>query len=175
MRTGQFGVVRTHTTMGWIIRLFTRSQVSHAYLYVDEHHVIEATWNGAVINSSPKFEKEAPGELHPVSNLALSPAQRERVVAAARELAGTPYGFRDIAALALVHWGVPWRWAARVVGDDKGLICSQLVDRCYANAGIHLYDDGRADGSVTPGDLLLLMAEAWSNPPPVTESEEVPE
>jgi hypothetical protein len=36
------------------------------------------------------------------------------------------------------------------------LICSQLVDRACELAGVHLFDDGRLSGQVTPGDLYTL-------------------
>ena len=39
------------------------------------------------------------------------------------------------------------------------MICSQLVDQCYLEAGIHLYDDGRDPGDVTPADLAELVSE----------------
>lgn len=154
---GQYGVVRTHTPIGWLIRLATRSQVSHAYIYITEDLIVEATWAGAVITHASKFEKAT--SLHPVSRFPLTPAEQDAVTTAARALVGTPYGFLDILALGLVSLGVQWKWARRVTAREKGLICSQLVDRAYRNAGIHLYTDGRPDGSVTPGDLLLLLAE----------------
>jgi hypothetical protein len=39
------------------------------------------------------------------------------------------------------------------VEDSKHLICSAFVDRVMDRAGIHLYDDGRLSGDVTPSDL----------------------
>jgi hypothetical protein len=38
------------------------------------------------------------------------------------------------------------------------MICSQLVDEAYLRAGVHLFDDGRDPGDVTPGDLLYVIA-----------------
>jgi hypothetical protein len=35
--------------------------------------------------------------------------------------------------------------------------CAQLVDACFARAGIHLFDDGRLSGDVMPSDLA-----AWA-------------
>jgi hypothetical protein len=37
------------------------------------------------------------------------------------------------------------------------MICSQLVDRCYDIAGVHLFDDGRKPGDVSPGDLSRCL------------------
>lgn len=81
---------------------------------------------------------------------------REAVVFAARELLGTPYSFLDYVALALHHLAPKARITALVrkrVEDSKHLICSAYVDRVYDHAGIHLYDDGRLSGDVTPSDL----------------------
>jgi hypothetical protein len=81
---------------------------------------------------------------------------REAVVFAARELLGTPYSFLDYVALALYHLAPKARITALVrkrVEDSKHLICSAFVDRVMDRAGIHLYDDGRLSGDVTPSDL----------------------
>jgi hypothetical protein len=81
---------------------------------------------------------------------------REAVVFAARELVGTPYSFLDYVALALYHLAPKARITALVrkrVEDSKHLICSAFVDRVMDLAGIHLYDDGRLSGDVTPSDL----------------------
>jgi hypothetical protein len=43
------------------------------------------------------------------------------------------------------------------VADEGHLICSQLVDEAYLRAGVHLFDDGRLPGDVTPGDLWWLL------------------
>lgn len=81
---------------------------------------------------------------------------RAAVVFAARELLGTPYSFLDYVALALHHLAPKARITALVrkrVEDSKHLICSAYVDRVMDHAGIHLYDDGRLSGDVTPSDL----------------------
>lgn len=149
-RVGQFAVVRTNSPVAWLIRLATRSQVNHAVICVSDGRVVEAQPGGARFGNIPA------GAVW--SHFPLTDAQAIAVAEAAQDLVDTPYGFLDIAALALVSLGIQWRWAKRIAKSDKGLICSQLVDRAYRNAGIHLYTDGRDDGSVTPGDLLLLLA-----------------
>jgi hypothetical protein len=37
------------------------------------------------------------------------------------------------------------------------MICSQLVDFCYAKAGVRLFADNRWEGYVTPADLAGLL------------------
>lgn len=84
---------------------------------------------------------------------------REAVVFAAREMLGTPYSFLDYVALALYHLApnAPvTKWARSRVQSSGHLICSAFDDRTFDRAGIHLYDDGRLPGDVTPSDL-----DAW--------------
>jgi len=47
----------------------------------------------------------------------------------------------------------PPGWLLDYVAGTGHIICSQLVDQCYLDAGVHLFDDGRFVGDVTPGDL----------------------
>jgi cell wall-associated NlpC family hydrolase len=165
MSTGQFGVVRTTSLAAWVIRLGTRSQVNHAYIYVSDNYIVEAQPHGAVMRHASKYAGS------PTSSFNLTPEEQARVRAAALALVGTSYNFLDIAVLALLSLGVRWAWLQKRAQSSAALICSQLVDRAYRNAGIHLYDDGRPDGEVTPGDLLLLLAErstATATPEPET-------
>ncbi len=39
------------------------------------------------------------------------------------------------------------------------MICSQLVDQSYQDAGVHLFSDGRWSGYVTPGALFERLAD----------------
>lgn len=153
-RIGQYGVVRTTGLIGAIIRLGTRSQVNHAFVFIGNDRVVEAQPGGAVIGSATKYAHL----LHPVSRFPLTDAEARRIAAAAEALVGTPYNFLDIAALGLLSLGLRWGWLERRAQSSKRLICSQLVDRAYSVAGVPLFTDGRPDGSVTPGDLLLLLA-----------------
>ena len=136
------------------IRLFTRSPWSHAFVVVSDRAIVEATPHGARIaaltdynGSLVAFNDEEPKD----------DAQRHAIVDAARKMIGTRYGFADIAALGLVGLGVRFRWLDRRVGREDRLICSQLVARAYAAAGLYLFDDRPAQ-AVTPGDLGLRLA-----------------
>lgn len=158
-RVGQFGVVRTKGLAGWAIRLGTRSQVNHAFIYVGGGEIVEAQPGGARVSKASKY----PDAIWSHFDL----GQWPRIKVAARALAfthandgkGVPYNFLDIVVLTLLSLGIRWGWLQKRAQSSRTLICSQLVDRAYAEAGIHLYDDGRPDGLVTPGDLLMLLAE----------------
>lgn len=152
--TGQFGTVRTTGFVATMIRLMTRSQVNHAFVFVGDGQIVEAMGRGAQVTSAHKYD----GHLVATSQLRLTIEEAERVAHAARSMEGTPYGFLDIAALFFLLLGFRWGWLLRRAQTSNSLICSQLVDRAYAKAGVHLYDDNRPDGQVTPGDLLLYIA-----------------
>lgn len=98
----------------------------------------------------------------------LSREERDAIVTAAVGMVGTPYGLLDCIALALAQKKLgsrvdvrkaleeqPW-WVRRLQRRDT-VICSQLVDRVYQQAGIHLFNDGRLEDWVTPGDLGDLL------------------
>lgn len=156
-KPGEFGVVRTSGWFPQAIRLLTRSQVNHAFIVLEDgHSIVEAQAVGAVISDLSKWET---GHLVVYSRIHRDPATATAVCAAARSLVGTPYNFLDIGALAFLLLGFRWAWLLNRAQSLRRLICSQLVDRSFALAGQRLFADGRPDGEVTPGDLLLLIAE----------------
>lgn len=158
---GAFGVVRTSTPIiAAAIRLLTRSQVNHAFIVVGadgkgDWDVIEAQSKGATLAKLSKWaDKEVVfSDPLPDGKYVLP------VVNAARLLLGTPYNYLDIAALFFLLLGVRFSWLLKRAQTSKRLICSQLVDRAYRLAGLHLFDDDRPDGEVTPGDLLMFVAQ----------------
>jgi cell wall-associated NlpC family hydrolase len=155
MLPGDFAVVATGGWAGWLIRLVTRARVNHAMIYVGDHVVIEANPSGAC----PASVSEYDGLTLHWSALPLTDAERGHVVAAARAHIGAPYSWVDDACIGLarifgVH--VPEWVRLRLAGKDH-LMCSQLVDLCYSEAGIELFRDDRLPGDVTPGDLDALI------------------
>lgn len=156
---GCFGVVRTNTFIAPAIRLLTRSQVNHAFVVVRKLQdgdwlVVESQRIGARLARLSKW-----ADLEVVFSDPLPGFHGANVASEARALVGTPYNFLDIAALALLMCGLRWNWLLRRAQSSKRLICSQLVDRAYRNADVHLYEDTRPDGEVTPGDLLMFIAQ----------------
>lgn len=86
----------------------------------------------------------------------LSDAQRRCIAADARKLIGTPYSFLDYAAIAAHRLRLPVPGLRTYIADSRHLICSALADRCYQDAGVQLFTDGRWNGYVTPADLANL-------------------
>lgn len=154
---GDFGLSTIGGFTGWWINLGQAligdgARYTHAFIVVDEKTVIQAMPGGAEIaDLNPYLGKVV------FSNIDLTPAQRADITKAAVERVGTPYSFLDYLSLALLHWGIQPRWLKNYIKNKGHMICSQLVDDCYLEAGVHLFDDGRLSQDVTPGDLLYVI------------------
>ena len=125
----------------------------HAFLYVGAGNIIQAEPGGA--NRRPLT-----GHAHTLWSgdaVPLTDPQRHAITAAACRYLGVPYSFLDYAALAAhrAHLNIPGLRA--YVASTGHMICSQLVDQCYADAGVHLFGDGRWPGYVTPASLGKLL------------------
>lgn len=163
---GDFGVVSTPGLAAEIIRWGTESNVNHAFLYVGDGLLIEARPGGAGYAHIDKYNGLTVE--WSTGAVPLDDVQRLKVIAHARTLVGTPYGWLDILAIGLTQRRAgrlinvdapPW-WVRRV-NDTHTLICSQLVDLAYYLAGVDLFTDTRLPGLVSPGDLHRLI----TNPP----------
>ena len=140
-------------------QLLTRdgSRYTHAGICVGDGTVIEAHPRGVrVVQMSEYLDGRAIafGWMIP-----LSAGRRARIVEEAQALIGARYNWLDYVSLGLTHFGIRPGFVARRIARSDRLICSQLCDTAYLRAGIHLFDDGRAPGDVTPGDLANLFIE----------------
>jgi len=140
---------------GWAIRVAQAitgdwSRYTHAGIVLDDATVIGAQPGGAAIIGLDQIMDRRPLAF---SKMDLTEQTRAALVATARSLEGTPYSFLDYAALGLLAIGLKPRWIRARVRTSGHLICSQLVDLVYTRAGVHIFDDGRDSGDVTPGDL----------------------
>ena len=146
------------------------SNYTHAGLILDNDELIEAEPGGAKIKHvstlyryDPILYSDAPMQHwlattnFPMVLGAKEQAEftkRNEIVGKARYLEGTPYSFLDYLAIAMAEWKLPgWQFVRDRVESSQHLICSALVDRAYSWADIHLFDDGRLPGDVTPWDL----------------------
>jgi cell wall-associated NlpC family hydrolase len=150
---GDYGVVRTSGWGAALIRFGTHSNYNHAFVYVGDGQIVEAEPQGARLGSVTEYGNVL------WSRVPLDGPQRGAIAAIARKMIGTPYNWVDIAALTLACLGLKLPPVMDRVRDDRQLICSQLVDRAYELAGVHLFKDGRPDEAVTPGDLARLIEE----------------
>lgn len=166
---GAFFLTRIPGRTGWWVGLAQAicgmpSRYTHAGIVLPDDRILQAQPGGAVIapldslTGRPHIVSDAPIRIA----LEADPdntetSLRDTVVYEALNLEGTPYSFADYLALAAIHLHLPSKALRRYVEDSGHLICSALVDRAFREAGIHLYDDGRYPGDVTPADL-----DAWA-------------
>ncbi len=155
---GTIFVLRSGGFAGAVIRFGTRSRVNHAGIALGDGHTVEAQANGAIVGREQDNARVIWGtDLHTTLE-AQRPGVGGEIARQARLLVGTPYGWLDIAALALACLGVRVHWLERIVDRQHALVCSQLVDAACLAAGVHLFADGRMPGRVSPGDLEWLIA-----------------
>lgn len=127
----------------------------HAGVYVGDGQVVEAEPGGARLAGLDEYAGR------PIAwssgKVELTEEQRTAVVAAARARIGTPYSAADYFAIAAHRFHLPVPGLRKFIASSGHLICSALVDRVFLDAGVHLYDDGRWEGYVTPADLASLI------------------
>lgn len=166
---GTIFVLRSPGQLGWSIRLLTRSRVNHAGICVGDNRTVEAQRNGAVARVEHSLGRDVMFGLDLYERIeGQAPGRCQRIAEEALKLRGTPYNFGTLVALAWVSArhdpskpaAVPEKpnWLERKVMNDNELICSQLADLACMRARVHLFDDGRLPGSVTPGDIEMVMA-----------------
>jgi hypothetical protein len=150
------------------------STFEHAALVINEHQVVEAMPGGAILSSLSKYlgpEREHRARFVQVS---MEPWQRNLVAEYGEACIGTPYSFLDYASIGLAHWHIRPQWVVNYVASSEHLICSQLVDYVLQQASVQLFDDGRFNGDVSPGDLDRLADEkpwlSFLEPKPVQNS-----
>jgi cell wall-associated NlpC family hydrolase len=155
-RPGDIGLVRIKGWVGWLIRILQWfngdgfSQYEHAFIVLEDGMLIEAMPGGAQIVSLDEYAGE---DVLYVSPAGLTDADRQRICAEARKYEDVPYSFVDYAAIAAHRLHLPYPGLRVFVESSAHMICSQLVDQSYRDAGIKLFSDERWAGYVTPGSL----------------------
>jgi hypothetical protein len=97
------------------------------------------------------------GFLWSTGKIPLAGDQRSAVVRNALLLCKGGYSSADYFALAARRLHIPVPGLKAYIADSGHMICSQLVDYCYMRAGVHLFNDGRWPGYVTPADLANIL------------------
>jgi hypothetical protein len=160
---GDFAAVNTAGDIGTLIKIGEGlngegfGEYAHALVYVGGGQVVEAEPAGA----RKRVRGIEPGDLWSTGLIPLTSVQRSAICLAADGYVGTGYSFLDYAALAAHHFGIPAPGLKSFIQSSHHMICSQLTDQCYQDAGVHLFDDGRWPGYVTPKSLAnLLLAKS---------------
>lgn len=112
---------------------------------------------GARLKPLPAYERDW---LWSTGHIELTPDERSRVVYTALTCKGIPYSAADYFALVAHRFHIPVPELQEYIASTHSMICSQLVDYCYLNAGVHLFSDGRWPGYVTPADLAYRINHA---------------
>jgi len=159
---GDFGLVSITGTVGRLTRIGQwlngdgYRDYEHAFIVLNNHGLLEAEPGGARLRELTEYD----GTNVIYSDWPLTNQQRDQIVETALSLVGTPYSILDYLSLVLVRLHIRPGWVARYVANTGHMICSQLVDNCYQRTGVHLFDDGRLPGDVTPGDLSTVLYAA---------------
>lgn len=87
------------------------------------------------------------------------------VALCASNYVGTPYNFLTYLKLAAgaFRFRLTERWLIKHMSTRKDMMCSQHVDQSLADAGYHVFDDGRLPQDVVPAELFyaLLDQPGW--------------
>lgn len=158
---GDFGLTSISGDVGTLIRVgqFLNgdgfSVYEHAFVYVGDGQIVEAEPGGARLAGLDEYAGR------PVAwssgKVGLTDVQRAAVVAAARARVGTPYSALDYFAIAAHRFRLPVPGLRKFIASSGHLICSALVDRCFQDAGVQLFNDLRWNGYVTPAALYELI------------------
>lgn len=87
------------------------------------------------------------------------------VAYAAQCYLGTPYNFLTYVKLAAgaFRMRLTEAWLRKHMSTRKDMMCSQHVDQSLADAGYHVFDDGRLPQDVVPAELFdaLIRRPGW--------------
>jgi cell wall-associated NlpC family hydrolase len=138
-----------------------RLNYEHARLYLGKGKIVEAQPGGAVIRNYDVHQND--GGLWSTGLIDINVAERHRIVLAGISYGEAHVGYSEADYFAIAAYrfkvGILVPGLKSYVGSSKHMICSQLVDQCYADAGVQLFDDKRWPGYVTPGDLADLLTQ----------------
>lgn len=91
------------------------------------------------------------------------------VAQAAINYVGTPYNFLTYAKLAagFLRFRLTENLLKRWISTRHDMMCSQLADQALADAGYHVFDDGRLPQDVVPAELFCALLDKpgqWYRP-----------
>lgn len=142
LRPGDVILTADHSVVSRAIRNRTRSDISHAMIYVESHSVIEANNTGVHARNTQRLHYPADLALYVLRPRdPLTAEEVEAICLFARGKVGSQYTIVQAAQSI-----APIRAKA-----NRRQFCSRLVGQAYAAAGRHLGDDPHY---LSPGDLL---------------------
>lgn len=141
LRPGDIILSTTTAAVSAAIRATTRSDISHAIVYVEDRSVIDATGEGVQARNTQRlfFEASCPVYILRVRD-GISPQQLEGLRTYVRSAIGTRYSKREA---VLAAFGGARQWS-------RQQFCSRLVAQAFASVGIGLVSD---PNYCSPADL----------------------
>lgn len=132
LQIGDIILTTTTTKLSKTIRRFTKSDISHAMMYVESHSVIDSTGDGVHARNTQRLFLDDQCAVHVLRPIpGLTEAQSRSIVTYVRGRIGTEYSKTEA--------------ARSVLGGSKTSsrkqFCSRLVAQAYASAGINLVSD----------------------------------
>lgn len=129
---GDIVLTTTTATVSKAIRFGTKSDVSHAIVYVEHCSVIDATSEGVHARNTQRLLFEDDCALHVFRLKAgLTSEQADQICQFVRQRIGSEYSTREAVRTA-IGGSVQW---------TRKQFCSRLVAQAYASAGIKLVDN----------------------------------
>ena len=155
---GLIGLTPIHGEVGKLIQFGQwlngdrSSGWEHAFISIGNGLIVEAEPGGARVNHVYAYST-----VHWCNNLYKlgTPSQLWKTEDIAKCYASSRVGYSALDYFALVahRLHIPALGLQKYIASTGHMICSQLVDACYAQAGIKIFSDDRWPGYVTPADL----------------------
>lgn len=130
---------------------------SHAFVVIESGNIIEAEPGGARLAALAPYRDTTQGGTFVSSTWDLTAEQRQTICANAEKHLGRPYSGMDYVALFAHRLHLPLPGLRQFVADSRHEICSQLVDDVYTESDLHMFQDGRWPGYVTPMGLYAAL------------------
>lgn len=150
---GDYGVCRTHGIVGFLIQLGTLTKYNHAFIYLGDGQIIEATpRRGVIISPVTNYTNIAWNMHEPKTD-----EQRTELVRTALTHLGDHYSFLAFLAIGMriLHIRSP-KWMKDRLTKSKNEICSELVARDYRACGFFV-EGQRPDFYISPSDLIYRL------------------
>lgn len=164
IKAGSIGLTRISGITGFFVMLGQAlsgdaSRYTHCYVVLDDGTVMAGQPGGAHKDNLSLYASQAA-----YLQMDLTDEQRQNIVTIAKSLEGTPYGWFNYLAIGLARFNIKPKWLLKYIASNKTMICSQFADVVYERAGIQLFNDGRLEGLVTPGDLAnWIIDHNWKD------------
>ena len=160
-RVGQVMLISTSGKIGRLVQFMDDSNWNHMTVAINDLECVSAEPGGARIRLISEYDNDEVAW----SQFELTDAQRDNITMWAFNHLGTDYDYLGFVAIAITKILGPLapRWLLRYIATRNRLVCSYLVDLALQAGGIHLFNDHRPRGAVTPGSFgKKYKARGWA-------------